>query len=141
MTEPNPEPTGEPESNPIGEVFEQLTAAERFVGLGAALVLVSWLVGQILVNHYSVDDVAIPLAIGVLGGIFSFFKGRTVAWHSLYPWIVAVAAIAIAILGFNRFLEDLRFSYLGGSAWLWRTLYYAGAGFLGYGGVLLLNER
>jgi len=140
MTDPTPHPP-EPESNPVGEVLEQLTAAERSVGAGAVLVLIVWLFGQVIANHYTIDDVALPLAVGILGGIFSFFKAEKRAWHSLYPLVIALAALAIAILGLNRFLEDLRFTYLGSSAWVWRLGYYAAAAALGYGGLLLLRER
>ncbi len=141
MSDDTGQPTPEPSENPIGEVYEQLTVAERVVVAGAALVLVTWLFGQVLVNHYSVDDLAVPLALGVLAGIFSYFRGSGAGWHSLYPWIVAMAALAIAVLGVNRFLEDLRLTYLGGSAWLWQITYYLAAALLGYGGLVLLRER
>ena len=138
MTEPQP---SEPKGTPVGAVFEQLTGAERAVVAGAVLVIVTWFFGQLLINDYSIDDLALPLSVGILGAVYSYFSGGTATWHSLYPWIVAVVALGIAILGLNRFFEDFRFTYLGGSAWLWRILYYAGAGLLGYGGVSLLSRR
>lgn len=141
MTDPTEPQTPEPEESPIGEVYEQLTAAERATAIGAGMVLVTWLVGQVLVHHYTIDDVALPIAAGILFGIYSFFKADRAAWHALYPWLIAVAALAVALLGLNRFLEDLRFSFPGATSWIWRITYYTASGLLAYGGTQLLRDR
>lgn len=141
MTDPTHGAAPEPEPNPVGAVYEQLTTAEKLTAIGALFVILTWLLGDLVINDYSTDDIALPLAIGIVGGIYSFFRGKQAGWHALYPWLIAMAALAIAILGFNRLLEDFRLTFLGGSAWLWRLTYYAGAGLLGTGGVMLLIDR
>jgi hypothetical protein len=140
MTEETPGGPAEP--NPIGEVFEQLTGPERSIVIGAALIVpLAWLLGDLLVNEYDVVDLSWLLALGCAAGIYAFFTGQRAAWHALYPGIVAVAAVAVALLGVNAFFEDFRSYSQNDITWLFRLAHYAGAGLLGWGGVRLLRRR
>ncbi len=142
MTDPTPQPRPEEEPNPVGEVFEQLTTAERLVVVGAALVAgLSWLVGDVLFNEYQVAEVGWLLAVGTLVGVYSYFKAAQAPWHSLYPWIVAVAAIAVGLLGLQAFFEDFRAYSRNDITWLFRLGFYAGAGLMAAGGLQLVRTR
>ena len=141
MTEPTPEPAPEQQPSPIGEVVAQMTTAEKLVAGGALVVLLTWFFGDLLINHYSVDDVALPLSIGVIAGIYSYFRAGRSQWHSLYPWIVAAAAMGIAVLGLNTFFEGFRVTYTGGTATVWRLTYAAATVMLGWGGFAMLTNE
>ena len=141
MTEPEQEPKPEQQQNPIGDIVAQLTTAEKLVGGGAVLLIVTWFVGELLLNDYGLDDVVLPLAVAIVAGIYSYFRAGRSQWHSLYPWIVAAAALGIAIIGLDRFLEDFRVSGYSGTSGLWRITYVAATVMLGWGGFAMLTNE
>ncbi len=81
------------------------------------------------------------LAVGTLAGIYSYFKAAQAPWHALYPSIVAVAAIAVGLLGVQALLEDFRAYSRNDITWLFRLGFYAGAGLMGAGGLQLVRTR
>ena len=139
--EPQPQPKPEQQTNPIGEIVAQLTMAEKLVGGGALLLLLTWFFGELLLNDYGLDDIVLPLSVAILAGIYSYFRAGRSQWHSLYPWIVAAAALGVAIIGFDRFLEDFRVTGYSGSSGIWRIIYAAATVMLGWGGFAMLTNE
>lgn len=137
-----PEPTPQPDSNPIGEVLEQITASERLVVIGAAVILFgAWFLGEVLFDETFVARVILLLTIGALVAVYFFYRGRSAEWHPFYPWLLGVIGVGVAVMGIIELLEDTRFTDVDGATWLFRIVFYVGAALMGVGGVQTLKSR
>jgi hypothetical protein len=113
MTDSNEPASGgapDPERNLANEVsatFAKLGGGERLAVLGAALVLVGWLLFDLLIDEYSTGYLQFALAVVIVGGAWTHHKGSgpdPVPYTSL----LFVAAGILGLLGAYDLIEELR---------------------------------
>lgn len=124
------------------EVYSQLTQGERLVVIGAAIVLVfNLLVGDIVLNVYSLSNSTWLLPLGVILCVFFYYRGRQSAWHRYYPWMIEVAGWAMAAIGIVSLAGSIFGSFPSGSS-VWFALgFYVAAGVMGTGAYMIHKDR
>lgn len=118
-----------------------VTAAENLMRLGAALVVASFLVFEILFDDYFFFTGTLLVAAMVLAAVWIRHNRADAVWPIPYTWTLRVLGYTAGFLGAVELLEDLRNSRLYGFAdFLGGIVLYAGA-FLLFWGARQLADR
>jgi hypothetical protein len=114
------------------EFYNKLNAFERLAAIGAAVMIVAWLVGVVVGYGWGVSSVGLLGAIVVLVIYFlKYSPNQTITWPAPIPTIVLVVAAVAALLTLLNVLQLLAF--LGALGWLVAIASVAGAGIMVYG--------
>lgn len=110
-----------------------VTTTEQLMGLGALLiVVVADLLGNIILDEYSISRVTWIIAIAVVASIWA----KSIAGKDLpvpYRPTMVVLGYGGFLTGLREFLADIESSVLGGSNAVFAIATYVGALLLGYG--------
>jgi hypothetical protein len=116
-------------------VLSQWTAPERSIAIAATIVLVGNLnIGDVFLNDYPLSNSTWLLSLAMLGAMYFFYAGERNPWHDFYPWMVEMAAWALALIGgldMIRSIFDSRTS--SGATLVFQIIFYVAAGFAAVG--------
>jgi hypothetical protein len=114
------------------QFYNKLNANERLAAIGAAVIVVAWLVGAVVGYGVSVSTVGLIGAIIVLAVYFlKYSPNQSIVWPAPIPTIVLIVAGISALLTILDVVTVLRF--LGGLGWLVAIAFVAGAIVMVYG--------
>lgn len=125
----------------ISETFSELKGGERLAVIGAAIVLVVWLVFDLLIDDYSTGALPFALALLIVGAAFVHHR-RDGADPVPYGSLLFVAAGILGIIGAVDAIEEIRddiFDARGGTV-VGALGYYAGAIVSGVGALQLRGK-
>jgi multisubunit Na+/H+ antiporter MnhG subunit len=114
------------------DFYTKLNANERLAAIGAAVLVIAWLVGVVVGYGVGVSTVGLIGAIIVLAIYFlKYSPTQTVTWPAPIPTIVLVVAAISALLTLLDVVQLLRF--LDGIDWLVAIASVAGAALMVWG--------
>ena len=127
--------------NEISATFSELKGGERLAVLGAAIVLVVWVIFDLIIDRYSTGSLAFALAILIVGAAYVQHQGGGVKGVP-YSSLLFVAAGILGILGLVEFIEETRDDIFDarGSTIIGALGYYAGAIISGVGAFQLRGK-
>lgn len=111
---------------------------ERLVVLGAALILLVDIFGDIVFRDYSFSSIAWVSAVLIVAAVV-LHRFRSAALPSNYTWLLVVLGFVAGIVAARELVDDLRIGYLdrGGATVFFALIFYA-AGALTLVGASLL---
>jgi len=138
-----PLPTGKGPDPEFQNVVFQLTGPERAIGIsGVIILLVNLLVGDVLLNDYSMSTVVWLIALANLGAMYFFYAGERNPWHEFYPWMLEMGAWAIGLVGLLDGIESIfDSSTSAGANLLFTIVFYVAAGFALFGAYQIRSEK
>jgi hypothetical protein len=114
------------------QFYNKLNANERLAAIGAAAMIVAWLVGVLVGYGFGTSSVGLLGAIVVLVIYFlKYSPNQTITWPAPIPTIVLIVAAVAALLTLLNVLQFLAF--LGGIEWIVAIASVAGAAIMVWG--------
>ena len=94
--------------NELSATVAKLGAGEKLAVLGAAGVLVVWLLFDLLIDEYSTGQLPFVLALGVVVAAYLHHNRGSEEWSIDYRTLVVVGAGLLGILGAWFLIEEIR---------------------------------
>lgn len=128
-------------ANEVSATFAKLGGGERLAVLGAAIVLVGWLLFDLLIDEYSTGYLQFALAVVIVGGAWTHHKGAG-ADPMPYKSLLFVTAGILGLLGAYDLIEELRADIFDADATtiIGALVYWAGAIMAGVGALQLRSK-
>ena len=116
-------------------VVVQLTGAERALALaGLIVILVVLLLGDVILNDYSISHSTWLIALAMLATIYFFYAGERSHWHDWYPWLAEIGGWALALNGIVDLLDRVFGSTsTSGATVIFQVAFYVAAALAGFG--------
>ena len=121
-------------------IFDTLTTGEKVLGGAAWLFIISYVIGNRLVEDWvgSVVVWVAMLSLLIMVAMYLHHFGSDAIWHPFYPTIVRAAAWGIVVLAALDLVNSI-FNEFGSSLFFWITFYVA-SGAIGAGAYLMRQE-
>ena len=116
----------------ISGAIDKLGPAEQLIGLGAVLVLLVDIVGDIILDEYGMSSAVWIAAVAALALLWTRrLRGKELPVS--YSWLLAVAGFGGGIAGARDLLTDVESGFLDGIAIVFALVLYAGAALMAVG--------
>ena len=128
--------------NEISQTFSNLSGGERFAVLGAAIVLGSWLIFDLLIDDYGIGSLAFSLAVLIVGAAFAHHRRSGGSDPVPYGSLLFAAAGILGLLGVVDLIEEVRDDIFDadGTTIVGALIYYGGAILSGIGAIQLRGK-
>jgi len=137
--------TGKPERKEsevaaaISGAIDKLGPAERLIGLGAVLVLLVDLLGDIILDEYGISSASWMAAVAAVAILWAR-RLRSKDFPISYPWLLTVVGFGGGIAGARDLLTDIESGYLEGISIVFALVLYAGAALMAVGAYRLSRK-
>lgn len=112
MTDDNgagqPEATSGGTSDAISGTMAKLGPGEKLAVVGAAALLVVWVLFDFLIDEYSTGSIPFALALVTVGAAYTHHNKGSAHWGISYQTVVLVAAALIGVFGVRDIVEEVR---------------------------------
>jgi hypothetical protein len=130
----------QPEEQPRHVESTGLGSAETLIGLGAAILVVDWLLFGIILDGYYFFTGTLLVAGYALFALWVRTSRPSTSWPVSYPWLMKVLGYTAGALGLVELLGDLRYGVLDTFGYiLGGVITYVGA-FLMFWGARQVNS-
>jgi hypothetical protein len=131
---PADEPPAPSPTEGLGAVVSGLGEKERLVAVGAALIVVVWLIFELILAEYFFSGVTLLLAVVTLFAVWAHKQDPEASWPVPYSWALRVLGYSVGFMGLVELLFDLRNGILDNFVDILGGLtLYAGAFLMFYG--------
>ena len=135
-----PEKNGSEAAAAISGAIDKLGPAEQLIGLGAVVILLVDLLGDIILDEYALSSATWIAAVAAVAMLWAH-RLRNKEFPVSYPWLLAVAGFGGGIAGARDLLTDVESGYLVGLAILFALVTYAGAALMAVGAYRLSRTK
>ena len=116
----------------ISGAIDKLGPAEQLIGLGALLILVVDLLGDVILDEYGVSSASWIAAVAAIAMLWARrLRGKD--FPISYPWLLTVAGFGGGIAGARDLLTDIESGFLDGLAIVFALALYVGAALMAWG--------
>jgi hypothetical protein len=116
----------------ISGAIDKLSPAEQLIGLGAVLILLVDLLGDVILDEYGVSAASWIAAVAAIAMLWARrIRGKD--FPVSYPWLLTVAGFGGGIAGARDLLTDVESGFLEGIGIVFALLLYAGATLMAWG--------
>jgi hypothetical protein len=116
----------------ISGAIDKLGPAEQLIGLGAVLILLVDLLGDIILDEYGVSSAAWIAAVAAVAMLWAR-RLKSKEFPISYPWLLSVVGFGGGIAGARDLLTDVESGYLDGLTIVFALALYAGAALMALG--------
>jgi hypothetical protein len=123
----------------ISGAIDKLGPAEQLIGLGAILILLVDLLGDIILDEYGISS-AVWIAAVVAVAMLWAKRLRGKEFPISYSWLLTVVGFGGGIAGARDLLTDVESGYLEGIGIVFALVLYAGAALMAWGAYRLSKK-
>jgi hypothetical protein len=116
----------------ISGAIDKLGPAEQLIGLGAVLMLLVDLLGDVILDEYGVSSASWIAAVAAVAMLWSR-RIRSNNFPVSYKWLLTVAGFGGGIAGARDLLTDVESGFLEGIGIVFALVLYAGAALMALG--------
>lgn len=116
----------------ISGAIDKLGPAEQLIGLGAVLILLVDLLGDIVLDEYGVSSATWIAAVAAVAMLWAR-RLKSKEFPVSYPWLLTVVGFGGGIAGARDLLTDVESGYLEGLTIVFALALYAGAALMALG--------
>lgn len=127
----------------IGQAIQGLGAGERLAVLGAAGVLVAWLVFDLILQDYSIGHLPFVASALIVFFAYRLHVQNAVDWPVAYTPLIVVLAGVVGFVGVTELVQDIRYEIFDARAGviIGAILFWVGAIAAGVGAVQMGNSN
>ena len=116
----------------ISGAIDKLGPAEQLIGLGAVLILLVDLLGDIILDEYGISSASWIAAVAAVAMLWSRrFRGND--FPVSYKWLLTAVGFGGGIAGARDLLTDVESGFLEGIGIVFALILYAGAALMAWG--------
>lgn len=123
----------------ISGAIDKLGPAEQLIGLGAVLILLVDLLGDIILDEYGISSASWIAAVAAVAMLWAR-RLRSKDFPISYPWLLTVVGFGGGIAGARDLLTDIESGYLEGLSIVFALVLYAGAALMAWGAYRLSKK-
>lgn len=123
----------------ISGAIDKLGPAEQLIGLGAVLILLVDLLGDIILDEYGISSASWIAAVAAVAMLWAR-RLRSKDFPISYPWLLTVIGFGGGIAGARDLLTDIESGYLEGLSIVFALVPYAGAALMAWGAYRLSKK-
>jgi len=123
----------------ISGAIDKLGPAEQLIGLGAVLILLVDLLGDVILDEYGISSASWIAAVAAVAMLWAR-RLRSKEFPISYPWLLTVAGFGGGIAGARDLLTDVESGYLEGIGIVFALVLYAGAALMALGAYRLSKK-
>lgn len=116
----------------ISGAIDKLGPAEQLIGLGAVMILLVDLLGDIILDEYGMSSATWIAAVAAVAMLWAR-RLRSKEFPISYPWLLSVVGFGGGVAGARDLLTDVESGYLEGLTIVFALVVYAGAALMAVG--------